>query len=55
MELAEPRQCRGVTGDESRQQETVREEPYSQDTGFESHQDESLGSGMGLKVCVEKE
>ena len=54
MELAEPRRCRGVTSDESRWQEEGRAEPYNEDTGFESHADEDLDSGMGLKVCVER-
>lgn len=52
MELAEPRRCRGVTGDESRQQEEGRVEPYSEGTGFESYTDEDLDSGMDLKVCT---
>ena len=43
-----------MTGDESRWQEEGRAEPYNEDTGFESHADEDLDSGMGLKVCVER-
>lgn len=43
-----------VIDDEPRWQEEGRAEPCNEDTGFESHTDEDLDSGRGLKVCVER-
>lgn len=42
-----------MTGDESCQHEG-RAEPHNEDTGFETHVDNDLDLGMGLKDCVER-